>query len=251
MKVVVPSSWSELSDFQQREIINIINEVKSKDFTEAYIKIIQILLCKNNSFWSYLRMRWILLHYPISAFDEAIRFIFDKPNIYSFPKIKGLVEPATRLGDITIEQFSICDTLLHRYSEKKEEKILRQLVACLYRFKTGFSKLRLNEIADITDKISLKEAQRIVFIFSAVRMYITDTYPDIFPKKAKEQDPLKPVFRTKEPYTPFSQVVVMMAADELRLLGNLKDCQSTLIYDFLNAFRESKRIHKLKQDAQK
>ncbi|MBT0572319.1 hypothetical protein [Riemerella anatipestifer] len=41
MKVVVPSSWSELSDFQQREIINIINGVKSKNFTEAYIKIIQ------------------------------------------------------------------------------------------------------------------------------------------------------------------------------------------------------------------
>ena len=37
-----------------------------------------------------------------------------------------------------------------------------------------------------------------------------------------------------------------MAADELRLLGNLHECQKTLLYDFMNAFLESNKIHKLK-----
>ncbi|WP_176763278.1 hypothetical protein [Riemerella columbipharyngis] len=47
------------------------------------------------------------------------------------------------------------------------------------------------------------------------------------------------------------RIDVMMAADELRLLGNLRECQNTLVYDFLNAFVESKKIHKIKQNAQK
>lgn len=251
MKVIVPESWSELTDYQQREIIEVINNIDTRDFTESYIKIIQVLLMKKRSWWQYLKMRWILLHYPISAFEEAVQFILEKPTLYSFPKIKGLREPASRIGDFTIEQFSLCDTVLHRYSKGKGELYLRQLVACLYRLPgQEFDKHKLPEVAKITDKLELKEAQRIAFIFSAIRMYIADAYPDIFPKK-KEKDPLQPVFRTKETFTPFSQVIVMMAADELRLLGNLKECQSTLVYDFFNAFRESKRIHKLKQNAQK
>ena len=42
-----------------------------------------------------------------------------------------------------------------------------------------------------------------------------------------------------------------MAADELKLLGNLHECQNTKVYDFLNALAESKKIHKMKADATK
>lgn len=253
MKIQLPSCWQELSDYQQIEIIHILNNVISEDFTESYIRIVQVLLMKKNTWWYYLRMRWLLMRYPLSAFEGATRFVLDKPKLYIFPKIKGLAEPKPRLGDISIEQFSHCDTLLYRYSRQKEELYLRQLVACLYRLPgEGFNKHKLPEIARITDCIPLKEAQRIAFIFSAVRMYIADAYPDIFPKKKQEEEAvLRPVFKSKEAFTSFSQVVVMMAADELRLLGNLRECQDTLVYDFMNAFRESKRIHKLKQNAQK
>lgn len=252
MKITLPTTWQELTSFQQREIIHIIQHIEGEDFTAAYINIVQILLMKRRHWWAYLRMRWLLRYYPISAFEPAVQFILEKPKLYQFPKIKGLVAPSDRIGDLTIHQFSLCDTLLHRYSQGKNEIYLRQLVACLYRLpRHDFDKKWLPKIAKISDQIPLKEAQRIAFIFSAVRMYIADAYPDIFPKKKQEEEALRPVFKTKEAFTPFSQVVVMMAADELRLLGNLRECQDTLVYDFMNAFRESKRIHKLKQNAQK
>ncbi len=257
MKIKIPTSWEEMTDYQQRELIHLINKVDSEDFFEDFVKIVQIMLMKKRNIWQYLHMRKILRQVPISIFQKPLEFILEKPKLYIFPKIKGLSEPAPRIGDLTAEQFSICDTLLYRYSDKeqadKREIHLRQLVASLYKLPNEeFDKQKLPTIAKITDKISLKEAERIAFIFSSVRMYIADSYPSIFqPKKDEIEDEIKPVFKTKKKYTPFSQIIVMMAADELRLLGTLKECQKTPVYDFFNAFLESKKIHKIKADATK
>lgn len=264
MKVIVPDTWAELTPWQQREIIHIIQNTDTEDFTEQYIEIVQILLMKEAYITEYLQMRKILRQIPISAFKEALQFLWEKPTLYEFPKIDGLVEPAPRMGDLTIKQFSICDTLMHRYTEKKQEVFLRQLVACLYRLevkengeikphKVGFDEQKLREIAKITDKIDIKEAQRIGFIYSSIRRYITDSYPTIFPKKKdenQEENPV-PIFQKPPKYTPFSQIITLMAADELRLLGNLHECQNTRLYDFMNAFLESKRVHDIRAKAMK
>ena len=156
------------------------------------------------------------------------------------------------MGDITIEQFSVFDTLFYRYQTEKKEVYLRQLVAALYRLdpksesrEPKFDKNLLPKVAEITDKIDVKEAERIGFIFGSVRMYIAKVYPSIFKSDTSRSED-QPVFAVKKKFTPFSQIVVMMAADELRLLGNLHECQKTLLYDFMNAFLESNKIHKLK-----
>lgn len=261
MKIIVPDTWAELTPWQQREIIHIIQNTDTEDFTEQYIRIVQILLMKEGNVSEYAKMRRILRQIPISAFKEAVQFLWEKPTLYEFPKIEGLVEPAPRMGDLTIKQFSICDTLMHRYTEKKEEVFLRQLVACLYRLPIAnglsqdaiFDEQKLREIAKITDKIDIKEAQRIGFIYSSIRRYITDSYPTIFPKKKdenQEENPV-PIFQKPPKYTPFSQIITLMAADELRLLGNLHECQNTRLYDFMNAFLESKRVHDIRAKALK
>lgn len=253
MNISVPNSWEELTPYQQRELIHIISNVKGADFMEEYIRIVKVLLMKKNNIWHWLRMRWILRNIPISAFQEAVDFLTKPPTLHTFPKIKGLVAPADRLGDISIEQFSLCDTILHRYYKEKNEKqrkvYQRQLVAVLYRLPAEvptFDKGKLPQIARISDKIPEKEAQRIVFIFTSIMQYITSVYPKIF-KSPKNEN--QPQFAPK--HTPFSQIITMMAADELRLLGNLKECQNTLVYDFFNALLESKRIHEIKAKALK
>lgn len=261
MKIIVPDTWAELTPWQQREIIHIIQNTDTEDFTEQYIRIVQILLMKEDNVSEYAKMRRILRQIPISAFKEAVQFLWEKPTLYEFPEIKGLIAPAPRMGDLTIKQFSICDTLMHRYTEKKEEIFLRQLVACLYRMPIAnglsqdaiFDEQKLREIAQITDKIDIKEAQRIGFIYSSIRRYITDSYPTIFPKKKdenQEENPT-PIFQKPTKYTPFSQIITLMAADELRLLGNLHECQNTKLYDFMNAFLESKRVHDIRAKAMK
>lgn len=254
MKIIVPDNWAELTPWQQREIIHIIQNTDTEDFTEQYIRIVQILLMKEDNVSEYAKMRRILRQIPISAFKEAVQFLWEKPTLYEFPEIKGLIAPAPRMGDLTIKQFSICDTLMLRYTEKKEEVFLRQLVACLYRLDKKFDEQKLREIAKITDKIDIKEAQRIGFIFSSIRRYIADSYPAIF--KAKDEKPTaessqQTADNKRKKHTPFSQIITLMAADELRLLGNLHECQNTRLYDFMNAFLESKRVHDIRAKAMK
>ena len=247
MKIIVPDSWEELTDYQQEEIIHIINNTEDKDFTEQYLKIVQILLMPKNNIWYYFKMRWALRKVSIVNFQEAVQFLYEKPRLYHFPEIKKLIKPADRMGDLSIEQFSLCDTLYYRYRTEKKEIYLRQLVAALYRKNIGFDKNILPQIAEITDKLSLKQAERIGFIFGAIRDYIANSYPSIFVSgDDKRKDENRPVFEAKSKYTPFSKIIVMVAADELRLLGNLKQCQETPIYDFMNALIESKRIHEMK-----
>ena len=254
-QISVPDCWEELTDYQQREIIHIISHTDTEDFTEQYIQIVQILLMKNDSISERVKMRKVLKNIPISNFAPALKFISEEPKLHHFPEIKGLVKPAVRMGDITIEQFSVCDTLFYRYQTEKKEVYLRQLVAALYRLdpksesrEPKFDKNLLPKVAEITDKIDVKEAERIGFIFGSVRMYIAKVYPSIFKSDTPRSED-QPVFTAKKKFTPFSQIVVMMAADELRLLGNLHECQKTLLYDFMNAFLESNKIHKLKNKA--
>lgn len=246
----IATNWESLNDWQQREIIHIIYNV-GEDFEQKYIEIIQILLMKSRSFWQYFKMRRVLSNIPLSAFGESVKFISETPQLYKFPKIKGLKEPSARMGDISIEQFSLAETLFYRWHTETDPNTkniyLRQMVACLYRWSDDFNKQDLPKVATITDKIEKKEAQRIAFIFSCVFNYIADSYPSIFPKRKKDS-PEKP---QSQKHQSFSKIITMMAADELRLLGNLKECQKTLIYDFFNALMESKRIHEIKAKALK
>lgn len=253
MKIKFPTSWEQLNPWQLTEIVSIIDRLReNEDFTHTYIRMVQILLMKNNSLWQYLKMRRILRNIPLSAFQEATAFLIEQPKLYRFPAIKGAIAPADRIGDCTMEQFSFADTLLYRYhsTDKEDERNLyaRQIVAVLYRITPQFDKAILPKVAAVTDNIPMKQARTIVFIFSSIRNYITEIYPAVFSKPKKETT--APDFSSKK-HIPFSKIVTMMAADELRLLGNLKECQNTLVYEFFNAFLESKRIHELKAKVMK
>ena len=247
MKISIPTSWEEMNEWQQEEVIHILQNYSEGDFEDSIIRIISVLLMKSNNIIQYFRMRNILRDIPLSAFEEHLRFIYEPPKLYQFPKISRLKKPADRIGDISIRQFSVCETLLYRWREAKGEKkylLMRQLVACLYRLGDNYNEQLLPDIARKTDKIPFKKAQRIVFIFSCVCRYIADIDPSIFAKSdSKTPAPQK--------HTSFSKIITMMAADELRLLGNLKECQNTLVYDFFNSFLESKRIHEQRAKALK
>lgn len=78
MKVSIPKSWQEMTDYQQTEIIHILHQInpEKEDFKGTFIEIIKVLLMKNDSPTEYLKMRKILKEIPISAFREAVEFIW-------------------------------------------------------------------------------------------------------------------------------------------------------------------------------
>ncbi len=129
--------------------------------------------------------------------------------------------------------------MYYEWRTTEKEIKLRQLVASLYCFREKFDVLQLPKVADITDKIPLKKAYAIGMTYLSVRHYIFNKFTKVFPKPQKNKETeLAPQFRKKQ-YTPFSRVITAMAMDERQPLGNLAECNNTLLYDFLNTLEES------------
>lgn len=263
-KITVAESWSQLSRWQLQELANIFFNL-SDDFVKDYQKMILILFQKKNTFMHQLRLKMLIRQVPISSLEPFAKFLLEKPQYYFFPEVPGLVKPADRLGDLTIKHFSVIDTLFHQWQEQKTTLALRRFVASLYRidkrfwisklirkhyYTASFNSQLLPVVSQITDKLSVKEMEAIAFIYSNTRRYIWDRYPVIFPKSIEEkEDELKPNFRKKDVYTPFKKIIVGLAMDEVKPLGNLHECNKTLIYDFMDTLSESIIYHRNKAKA--
>lgn len=239
MHLTIATSWNELNDWQKEEIVNLYMDTDPERFTKDFFKMILILFQKEKGFWSNLRLRWFLRNVPISTMEPYAKFLLDPADLYVFPEIKGLIKPADRLGDITIKQFSIIDTLFYTWHNRKDDLSLRQLVASLYRLNPKFDRQDLPKVADITDTLTDKQRRIIAFTYSCIRRYIQDRFPVVFPpEKEEKEDEFKPVFKKKRAYTPFAKVINSMAMDELKPLGSFHECNDTLVYDFMDVLTE-------------
>jgi hypothetical protein len=242
--ITVAKSWQELNAWQIKEISCAYLTADPEKFDATYFRLITILFQKNKGFWRKLKLKKLLWSIPVSSLEPFARFLLKNPEIYKFPDIKGLIKPADRIGDLTIKQFSVIDTLFHQWYEDKSELKLRRLVASLYRLQNEFNSQDLPKVAKVTDRISGKTMLSIAFSYMNVRRYITERYPVVYPKPVEDNAEDKPVFKKKETYTSFSKVITGMALDELKPLGNLKECNNTLVYDFHDTLSETIQYHK-------
>ncbi len=234
MNIKVAQNWSELTDKQQQEIAYLYLTATEDNFNERFLQMVYILFHgSNNIFKTYRLFKQV----PISKLILYGKFLTGIPDLFSFPEVNHLRKPGDRLNDITIQQFSVADTLFFKWRDTGEEIYLRQLCAALYRL-GDFDKLKLPNVATITDNISINKMYQIGMVYLSVRNYITNKFPKIFPKPKSNTDneQLKTV---KAKYTPFSKVITAMAMDERQPLGTLKECSTTLIYDFFPTLEES------------
>lgn len=239
MKITVPTKWSELNDWQQQEIAYLYLNSTDYNFESQYIKMLRILFQKTKGFFGKLRVYRIFSQVPVSTLAEYGTFLQETPNLQKFPPIKNLSAPGPRLNNITIKQFSVADAIFYNWRQTNKEIYLRQLVASLYTFRSGFEILDLPRVAKVTDKIPLKKMYQIGMTYLAIRYSILEKYTRVFPQsKPTEKEEFTPQFR-KNNYTPFSKIITTMAMDERQPLGTLKECNATLIYDFFNTLEES------------
>ncbi len=239
MNITVATKWSELNLWQLEEISYLFFHTKECNFDKHFFEMVKILFQKNKNIRGKFRISRLYGQVPYSTLAEYGTFLQEIPDLYRFPKIKKLSKPGDRLNNLSIKQFSVADALYYEWRTTENEIKLRQLVASLYTFKSGFDKLRLPEVANITDKIPLKRMYAIGMTYLSVRHYIFSKFTKVFPKPKENADSeLMPNFRKKE-YTPFSKIITTMAMDERQPLGNLAECNKTLLYDFLNTLEES------------
>lgn len=239
MKITVATKWSELNKWQLQEIAYLFLTSKEYNFEQSYFEIIRILFQKHKGFFSKLKLTRLYSQVPYSTLAGFGSFLQGTPDLYKFPKIKKLTTPGPRLNNLTMKQFSVADAVFYEWRNTEDEIYLKQLVATLYTFNGNFSTLNLPSVARITDKIPLKKMYVIGLTYLSVRYSIFKKFPKVFPPQKKEADnEFVPQFR-KNKYIPFSKTITAMAMDERQPLGNLKECNNTLMYDFLNTLEES------------
>ncbi len=234
MNIKVATKWSELTYKQQQDIAYLYLTASEDNFEEQFIQMVYILFKgRNNLLKSYRLFNQV----PMSELLPYGKFLTEVPDLFVFPEVKKLRKPGDRLNDVTIQQFSVADTLFFKWRETGEEIYLRQLCAALYRL-GDFDKLKLPKVANISDKMPIKKMYQIGMVYLSVRNYITNRFSKIFPKpKTNTEDENLKTAKTK--YTPFSKVITAMAMDERQPLGTLKECNNTLLYDFLLTLEES------------
>ncbi len=235
MRISVPTKWQELSEWQLKEFaIKLLS--KPDDISD--LEVVRILFTPKKSFRNEVRFFRLMRKVALSDLLPYTHFLNTEPNLYKFPCLEklGVKGPGDRLNKISVEQFSVADTLFYNWRKSKDELHLRQLVASLYAI-DDFDKLRLPEVAELTDKVDLKTMYVVGLVYLSVRSRIEKQFPVVFPKP-KEEDTMKPVFR-KRGYTPFSKLITAMAMSETQPLGTYKEAKETNLYEFLDVLSES------------
>lgn len=249
MKLTLATSWSELSTWQKKELSY---AVLSSDFSSektSTLTLLRIFVMRKNTLWERFRWHRLVYQVPVSVLLPFLEKLLQQTDLHSFPDISSrLKSPGDRMNTCTIKQFSFCDAIYYKLQGNKEQSagnkdiLQRQLVASLYTFKDGkFDPLRLPKVAEITDKIDEKTRSQIIFAYKCVRHYIENRYQKIFPKSSNssQENENKTQSVTPTRYIPFTKVIHSMAMDERQPLGNLHQCNDTLIYDFFDILQEA------------
>lgn len=239
MKITVPTSWRELTEWQLEEIAHLYLHSDPEAFQYAFRNMIFVFLQKEPVASQRTRLYNILQHAPMEELAWHAEFLLKTTDLHSFPGIEGLHQPADRLASLTAKQFSFADKFFHDYENDKSEINLRRFVASLYTL-GEFNQLQLPKVAEITGTITLKKCERIALAYKFVQLHIWKSYPVIFPKKSdSEEESFRPVFQKKAVYQTFDKVILGLVFSDEQPLGTKQEADNTLLYDFLNVLQES------------
>lgn len=249
--ITIAKSWNQLNDWQVSEIAHLYINTPPEKFSAAYLQMIFVVYQKSPEEKSVKFLKKLLKEVPISELEKHTTFLKETIDLHKFPEIPGLIKPADRIGNISVKQFSTIDKYFFIWYKDRSTLNLKRLVATLYRINENYDDLDLEQVAKITDTISVKQMNAIALAYLFTRKYIEEQFPVVFPPpKKEEEEEFKPIFKKKtQPYISFDKVIVGMSMDELQPLGKKQDVNEVRIYEFLNVLTETILYHRAKAKA--
>ena len=132
--------------------------------------------------------------FSLLKLTESIEFVGKAGNVHSKFIIRELgstrlTAPRARLENVTFGQFIFSDAYYSGWMEKKEEKVLNNLLATLYLLpeEIFFSDSIPDRISAI-EKIDLDTRKAIAFNYGLILMWLQQCYPLIFQSKNDDPD---------------------------------------------------------------
>lgn len=226
INIKIPTTWNQLSPRQLIGVAFSLEQYHSRPaITREYPEIRQSLyfqligqLLKENSWW---KKRIAKGQFPPAAYKEPSQFLFGECTRTVFiPKFRlnwiTFHPPGDRLKNITIEEFSLADSLFVNYRKTQDVRYLDNLCATLYRRADGneldirkpFSKILIEKEVRHFQKLSLKKKLAILYAFTGCRNIIATAHPHVFPQPKELLDiEGNPVKKEPAPYVPFGKLI--------------------------------------------
>ncbi len=226
LNIKIPTTWNNLSPKQLMEAAYNLEYYHSKpaplrklpDFRQRlYFQLIKILLKSNNWIKTYIAIRQIT---PDNYRTHA-KFLFKditRTNFIPSFKIKGIrfYPPGDRLNNISIQEFSLADSLYFNFRKTNDVRYLNSLCATLYRRGGGdeidarkpFNKILIEQDVAFFSKLTHKKKLAILYCYLGSRNNIVKMHQHVFPTPQKLVDPEgKPIKQKESPYVPFIQLL--------------------------------------------
>lgn len=222
-----PEIWKELKEFRQK----------------LYFQLTKVLLRSNNFIKTYIAISQI----PPQNYQEHAKFLFgDVTRTLFLPqfKIKGVTfyPPGDRLKNISIQEFSLADSLYYNYRKTNDVRYLNNLCATLYRKDGGdeldirkpFHKILIEQDVHHFSKLNHKRKLAILYCFLGCRNNIVKLHPHIFPAPQQIVDPDgNPIERKESAYVPFVQLLQHKVQFDP---SKLYDTYKLNVFDFFNNY---------------
>ena len=226
INITIPTTWNQLTPKQLMEAAYNLEYYHSKpeiykelkEFRQRlYFQLTKVLLRNNNFIKTYIAIKQI----PPSTYQEHAKFLFgDVTRTLFLPpfKIKGVTfyPPGDRLKNISIQEFSLADSLYYNYRNTGDVRYLNNLCATLYRRGGGdevdprkpFHKILIENDVHFFRKLKHKKKLAILYAYLGSRNNIVKLHPHIFPAPQQLVDPDgKPLPKTESAYVPFVQLL--------------------------------------------
>lgn len=270
----IPTEWNKLNIYQASEILHILHT--EKEFNSLIReKLLSILFVDENPLNEDYSSNYKCMQYAelikqttpalIEKQFKPLEFIFKSITLTHFPptlevmhngKLHTFYGPATRLANITIEEFSFCDHLYYDWMTTKKKQYLDILITTLYRLKSDkntindirepFSRHTLSLRSSILPKIDDKIKLVIGHAFQGSRETIIDRFPIVFPKEKFKKTKPKVI-----KYKSFNTMITTLALGENQPLGNLHEVEQTNVIKFFEIVKESIIMTRLKNEEAK
>ncbi len=250
MHINLPKSLNELTDWQLKEVMKVVELYGSYTFKNKYrmklitLRLLVILMLGKFTFKKLYQFFVLIKNVPLldPVIQENIQFIFKLDELTKFPKkvkcgfLCRLYGPADRLANLTIYEFNFADLFFYEWIKTKDIAALNRLVSVLYRPKADqptdadmrrpFVKEALPRISEKAVKIDHYTKLAIAHAFGGSRVLIEKQFSQVFPKRKKTAD-------NSGKYVLFEEIINQFVLSENKPLGNLYETQNSYMYDFL------------------
>lgn len=252
----IATRWIDLNEYQAKGISKqLVSPPKFKRL--YYLALLWFLFVSKRNFRNVYRFYIVLRNIPVRRLKPYLKFIFENPQSYRFPKKIKLKDhyyfgPGEYMKNVRMNEFKKADEYFYHWKKTNDSRYLDALCLVLYRKKS--KNILPGDIREVYNEQSLIERgalakylqedfkMAVAMSFLSCKAAFMKKYKNVFPVVDPKKEEAEPTPKKEVKYTHYDKIILAMAMSEHKTLGNVKDIENAFVDDFLRVLDEEIRI---------